>query len=96
MEDLLYVCFAQFDEQKALSLQACEEFFSVWIMIVPCLTQLEQMMRHALSSMIPKQKDKAWNGASKEQKISISKVKKTVILVMFFSSQGIIHKEFVQ
>jgi type IV secretory pathway VirB9-like protein len=52
-------------------------------------------MRPGASSMIPKQINEALAKLSKTQYISLSKVKNKMMLVTFFESQGIIHKEFV-
>jgi hypothetical protein len=53
-------------------------------------------MNPEVPSMIPKQKDKAWNGALQDTKnFDFKSKRKRMMLVTFFESQGIIHKEFV-
>jgi histone-lysine N-methyltransferase SETMAR len=52
-------------------------------------------MRPGVSSLIPKQMNEAFAKLPNTQHISRSNVKNEVLLVTFFESQGIIHKEFV-
>jgi hypothetical protein len=68
------------------------------MMVFPCRAQLWQLMSPSFYRMFPKQKAKhlALSKLYKAQQVVISKGKKNrMMLVIFFISQGIIHKEFV-
>jgi hypothetical protein len=94
----LFIPHCLTDEQKALRLKACEEFIQSVHDDRSMLDSVATGDEKWCFQCDPETKDKAWSGthqALQDTKNFSFKSQKTEMLVTFFDSEGIIHKEFV-